>query len=363
MSYSAWVHGVDNSPWTQATLLALHRAGVPFALSAVPTPTTFRANGYVIPACVLLRVDDDDDASAAPAVVDALGNSADIIRRIDTLVGGGRLPAPAPPPSSSAVDPDEEASRLEELFFEGATERFYPLWSKAVGFPWHFAQQREVGVSQARALLGAACKAVHCARFGGFLAGFALINAVTGKPSIAHPERTADALSWWEARLTADAPYLDGRWTMTTSDIKLFGQLQMAMSGLSEALVGHLAQRPRLLRWVAAMNAEFAEYPANRYTARVVRQVEDEGADAGWWVGPMHVATASGAVTRAPPLQVCVFYLALAFFLTLGLPLLGIVVLHSACKRMSNPHASGSRLDKTRYWGKVLNYGRSKKRK
>ena len=35
-------------------------------------------------------------------VVDALGNSADIIRRIDTLVGGGRLPAPAPPPSSSA---------------------------------------------------------------------------------------------------------------------------------------------------------------------------------------------------------------------------------------------------------------------
>ena len=28
------------------------------------------------------------------------------------------------------------------------------------------------------------------------------------------------------------------------------------------------------------------------------------------------------------------------------LPLLGIVMLHSACKRMPNPHASGSRLDK-----------------
>ena len=341
----ARVLGVDHSPWTQSAMLALHRAGVQFSLSAVPTAAQFRANGYIIPTALLYSEED--------IMVDALGNSADIIRRVHALVGGDRLP---PLESSSTYDPQEEASRLEELFFEGASERFYPLHIKVFGFPFHFARQREVGVSPRSAFLGAICKAVHCARYGTHLSLMALASCITGHPRIAHPKRTADALSWWESRLTDDAPYLDGKRTMSTSDIQLFGQLQMSMSGLSEQLTSRIAKRPRLLRWIATMNDEFTEYEANRYTARVVKVGEQMG------VAPLSTAVASGAVRRSTGTHTCVTLLSLVLLLTIGQPLLIYIIFDSYCKRLRNPHASGKALDPTRYWGKVLRSGTKKKK-
>jgi hypothetical protein len=238
-------------------------------------------------------------------------------------------------------------AKLEELFFEGAFQRFSPITEKWWKFPLYFALQPEGVASEASALLGAVCKTFHLVNFGFFLLIGAACNLCYGHPRINSTKQVEAQLNFWSEKLGKDpSSCLNGSVSPSRVDFALFGQLQMIYSGLSEPLVVRIMCRPRLVAYMQHMNEHFRQHKFNIYTRRVENCTVLHDHPPG--------------VKRSPPLHTLLTLSTLALLLTIGFPLLAVFLIHSLWIRSSNNHASGRKLDPECYWGRLLKVKRGK---
>jgi glutathione S-transferase len=324
MAVSVQMVGVDNSPWVQTVLLFLHDRGIPCELSALPSLETFRCNGNVIPVIQIYKGD---------KLIETIADSFSAMRHIDCKYPNGK----------AIPDNEDEAliqAKLEELFFEGAFQRFSPISEKWWKFPLYFARQPETVSSEMRALLGSAAKAFHLINFGFFLLIGALCNLWFGHPRINSRKQGEAQLDFWEQSLGKDpTSFLHGKAEPSRVDFALFGQLQMLFSGLSEPMVARIMGRPRMVAYIQHMNQHFKGFTFNLYSRRVDECMLHEHAP---------------GVKHASLMQTLVTLTVLVFLVTLGLPLVAIFIFHSQWIRRSNKHASGRKLDPKCYWGRLL---------
>ena len=337
---AAFIFGVSHSPWTQCAVITCEAKGIPYCLSSdlfsVPCWREVTAkNGLILPTLVLFEAD-------GGKVLRVVGGSFQIMRTLDEIVPG-RFPLGL----AGCNEAEQEAAllhehgKLEELFFEGAFERFYPLPRKLIAFPLLFARQPNgaPAATLTQQLRGAICKAFLMLHFGSFLCLGALSFHLCGHPRIADDNAVAAALDYWEARMPESGEEHEGDSTGDPAsylDLALFAQLQMVFTGLSPNLAKAVKERPRFEAFVGRMNRALPSYAATNY-CRAAFEGE------------------IGLLRAAPPLEVFVTVAFSGFLLSpLGLPLLLSFLLWLHYLRRRKAEASGKKLNPESYWGKAF---------
>lgn len=382
--YRAYIFGVAHSPWTQCAILSCEAKGVPYDLSANWFPYWRRltsANGYIFPTLVLLE-------SKSGRVLSVTGGSFQIMKMLDELLPGRFPLSLANSNAAVAAQARCHHGKLEELFFEGAFERFHPLPQKLWMFPLLFAQQPDILTDSNCSptlwtqVTRAALKAFLMVHFGSFLFLGALAHALSGHPRIHDAAAVAQQLDHWEARLSPcdlssssaeDGGFLrirDGNdanysghvarssgsgggsnpLTFPTApsylDLALYAQLQMISTGLSKSLATRVAERPQLVAYIHRMNRAFVAYRTTNYCRHAFPESsEGGGSDSG----------VKSELQLAPRLEVATTLATGLFLLSpFGLPVLTLFLGHLYITRVKKTESSGKKLDPASYWGQVF---------
>ena len=318
----ATIFGVSHSPWTQCALLACEAKGVKYELRAdiFALPgwrDIVTQNGLILPTMVLSNECGGDVQYVVPG-------SFAIMQQLDNL-----FPDRFPLGLNGARSGRAEAQmrwhhgKLEELFFEGAFERFYPPLRKLWSFPLRFAlqpsifhQNRTCSSYMFHRLCNAACKGFLLVKFGSFLCAGAVASQLFGVPKICDEASTEAQLRYWEGIMTRGGGLLDedkfskgvpvlspesatfrrrkGRQCSESGegsnkkgpllpppgsaaqprvsatfprylDLALFAQLQMVFTGLSPCLAKRVMERPRFVAFLQRMDRAFPTYAATNY--------------------------------------------------------------------------------------------------
>ena len=292
--YRAHIFGVANSPWVQTAVLAAEAKGILYDLHPLVASQSgvIATNGLIMPTLVI--TDENGDGNAREVVAGSFA----IMEALDRLVPDQ---FPLGISGADAGEVRRHQGKLEELFFEGAFERFYPLPRKLFQFPLVFAQQpmvlasgRETPALLAR-LLCAVLKAFFMFKFGCSLCAVAVSYHLFGLPRIQDAAAADAQLDHWEAMMACGE---DGVWLSTGGgggsnhdderghrtpgylDLALFAQLQMIFTGLSPSLAARVASRRRYIAFMAAMSRALPGYAATNYCRDALRAIDGGNAAA-----------------------------------------------------------------------------------
>ena len=208
--HRAYIFGVANSPWTQTAVLAAEAKGICYDLHPLVAaqPGVIATNGLIMPTLVITDENGSDrsNGTGASSVREVVAGSFAIMEALDRLVPN-RFPFGLPSSGAGVGEARRHQGKLEELFFEGAFERFYPLPRKLFQFPYVFAQQPMV-LSSGQAmptlrgrLSCAVLKAFLMLKFGCFLCAGAASCHLFGLPRIQDAAAVDAQLSHWEAMM------------------------------------------------------------------------------------------------------------------------------------------------------------------
>ena len=283
------VFGSDNSPWTQAVLLALHHHHVSYELVSHPLSwAAYWVHGMVVPVCQFA------DGSI-------LRDSFAITRKVFELRSGGK----------ARQQYLTEQCRLEAMFLTYVLARtknplrFIDVWSRTCGTNL-----------TAMSTLG---RAYTCLYFFVLIHVGILHKMITRQP-VLKPKVFVHELEHWDVQFEACKGAFLGGPVPNELDIAVLGQIQCMATGPTDHILPLIESRPHLMEWLGRMHKLLEGYD-RMYSRRLLDR---------------DITTAAASF-----LDRACFYLAL-FCLLWATPYTSILLLDSTMRRFRNPVRSNS---------------------